>query len=155
MRKIERIPIIMKIMPWRIFLKDMMGSDYIVDMLVDLKANLESIEEYWLSNPDLRLTQVLVIKNIIPNLPGHWYYIEEVEWVINRNIIEPRDILFWGTYGKDGKGPFREVLIKDMSDDHIDNILFKNGGMINPLYEKYFRAEREYRRTNKIKKKDV
>lgn len=149
MRKIERIPIVLRCMEWRIFLKDMMGKDYDIDMLVEVKNNLESIKEFWLSNPDLRLTQVLVNLGICPNIPGHWYYTEEVDWLINRNVVQPRDILFWGTYGKNGDEPLRNVLIKDMSNDHIDNVLL-NVPKISPIYKVAFEYEREYRRKNKI-----
>ena len=140
-------------MEWRTFLKDMMGKDYNIDMLVEVKANLTGIKEFWLNNPDLRLTQVLVNLGIIPNIPGHWYYTEEVEWLIDRNIVEPRDILFWGTYGKSGCEPLKNVLIKDMSNDHIDNVLL-NVPRISPILQKAFHYEREYRRKNKIKIED-
>lgn len=29
----------------------------------------------------------------------------------------------WGTYGKDGKGPLKQIIIKDISDDHLDQII--------------------------------
>lgn len=27
--------------------------------------------------------------------------------------------MFWGSYGKDGKGPLRQIAIKDMETEHI------------------------------------
>ena len=42
-----------------------------------IKRILELIERYWDKNPDMRLTQVLVNNHIIPNFPGHWYYLED------------------------------------------------------------------------------
>ena len=34
-----------------------------------------------------------------------------------------REHFMWGTYGKDGKGPFRRIALKDMSDGHIRAVL--------------------------------
>ena len=34
-----------------------------------------------------------------------------------------REHFTWGTFGKDGKGPFRRVALKDMSDAHIRAVL--------------------------------
>lgn len=34
-----------------------------------------------------------------------------------------REILAWGTYGKDGKQPFKRVAIKDMEASHIEAVL--------------------------------
>ncbi len=42
-----------------------------------IKPYLKKIEEFWLKNPDLRFTQVLVNMDIIPNFPGMWYYKED------------------------------------------------------------------------------
>lgn len=42
-----------------------------------IKPYLKQIEKFWLENPDLRFTQVLVNMNIIPNFPGMWYYKED------------------------------------------------------------------------------
>jgi len=34
-----------------------------------------------------------------------------------------REILAWGTYGKDGKKPFKRVAVKDMETGHIEAVL--------------------------------
>lgn len=48
--------------------------------LADFYYDSESeVEKFWLENPDLRFSQVLVILGIIPNIPGFWYYMEEDE----------------------------------------------------------------------------
>ena len=44
-----------------------------------IKPFLEKIEKYWMKNPDLRFTQVIVSMEIIPNFPGMWYYKEDGE----------------------------------------------------------------------------
>src|SRR6056297_2577767 len=43
------------------------------------EKNKEEIKKFWLNNPDLRFSQVLVTLDIIPNIPGSWYYKEEDE----------------------------------------------------------------------------
>ena len=56
-----------------------------------------------------------------------------------------RENLLWGTLGKDGKGPEKQVLLKDMSTDHIKNCIdgcFVDG---NPVYKDAFKEELEYR----------
>lgn len=42
-----------------------------------IKPYLKKIEEFWLENPDLRFTQILVNLKIIPNFHGMWYYKED------------------------------------------------------------------------------
>lgn len=153
MRAIKRIPIVLDKINWRHFIKDIMGKDYEIDMLIEIENNIDDIQRFWMSNPDLRLTQVLVNLGIIPNKPGFWYYIEEVDWLMQNEYVEPRDILYWGTYGKNGDKPLKKVLIKDMSNEHIENVLL-NVKEIDPLYEQAFIEEREHRRKNKIKIQD-
>lgn len=49
---------------------------------------------------------------------------------ITYNHLDPHDLLrcfvSWGTYGKKGDEPLRYVPVKDMSDEHIRNILNVN-----------------------------
>lgn len=81
MRDINRIPKILKNINLFEFIKSFnifRTDDEIKQWLTVI--NMEMLEDYWLKNPDLRLTQVLVNLNIIPNAPGVWYYIEETEW---------------------------------------------------------------------------
>lgn len=49
------------------------------DTIFIIKSHQEQIKEFWLSNPDLRYSQVLITLGIIPNIPGFWYYMEEDE----------------------------------------------------------------------------
>ncbi len=43
------------------------------------------------------------------------------------SLIQPKEVegsnLLWGTYGKSGKEPFREVKLKDCETDHLQAIL--------------------------------
>lgn len=56
-----------------------------------------------------------------------------------------REVIAWGTYGKEGKGPFRLVLLKDMETDHIQACL-DNVPTMHPYYKESFTNELEYRK---------
>lgn len=80
-------------------------------------------EEWKKQGVDLRFTQFLY-NNGMNGLGGHEYYLEE-EDILAKGFpdVEPREYLFWGSYGKDGKQPLKRVLIKDLATDHIEAIL--------------------------------
>lgn len=125
MRPIERIPIVLEVLPMREYITsfnilDEEGVNKVVDDIDIIK-----LKKFWEENPDLRLTQVLVNMNYIPNAPGLWYYTEESDWLIKNNICEPRDILFWGiNFDKNMKRiPHEKVLIKTLDTAHIKAIL--------------------------------
>lgn len=123
MRVKERIPIILNKINWFDFIQNLGcfdNSQEIADKCISLK---NVIEEFWLDNPDLRLTQVLVIKDIVPNSLGTWYYKEEVDYMIKNKFVKPEELLFWGTYGKDGKQPLKMIAINDMDSEHLDACL--------------------------------
>lgn len=52
----------------------------------------------------------------------------------NSTIEELADKLIWGTYGKDGKQPFKYVLLKNCETEHLQAIL--NIGDIGTLYSR-------------------
>jgi hypothetical protein len=131
----------------------------IENMIDNWNKNEVEIENFWKENPDLRLTQVLVIKNIIPNSPGMWYHTEESSYVIQNGLKEPREILFWGqNYDKDMNllPETRFILIKDMAKDHIEAILRdcdEGRYDINEYYLEVFKNElklRENGRNTKV-----
>jgi len=76
---------------------------------------IKKIETVWRKNPDWRFTQLLVNTNIIPNVPGLWYYKEDSDHFPNNKA----DLYFWGTYGKNGDEPYNKIAIKDMSTSHL------------------------------------
>ena len=167
MRQPKRIPIVLANISWFNFLRKISNyneMDAELKRLCDkVNENKTKIEEYWKQNPDLRLTQVLVNLELIPNFPGGWYYIEEVDWLIEQQILEPRDIKFWGVnYTKD-MTPLEETdwrLIKDLETDHIEAILEgrgrKNGNApwCGPSYLPYFQNELKLRK-NESKNSEV
>lgn len=55
-----------------------------------------------------------------------------------------REYLSWGTYGKNGKGPYHRILLKDMTNDHIEAVL--DYVPQNHVYVPFFKAELEFRR---------
>lgn len=57
---------------WRLRLDHLDAFDSIVE-------NKEVIREFWKENPDLRFSQVLICLELLPNIPGFWYYMEEDE----------------------------------------------------------------------------
>lgn len=42
---------------------------------------------------------------------------------MNGNHTSIRESARWGTFGKDGQGPLRFIIIKDIHDDHLANII--------------------------------
>ena len=61
-----------------------------------------------------------------------------------------REFANWGNRGKDGKSPLSYKSVKDMSNDHLDNIIKYMGGKIAPWMENIIREELTYRIINNI-----
>lgn len=57
-----------------------------------------------------------------------------------------RERFDWGTYGKDGKQPFTRVLLKDMTEEHIQAIL--NTQRLLVSVQNMFHRELVYRKEN-------
>lgn len=87
--------------------------------------NEEVIKRFWLENPDLRFSQVLINLGIIPNMPGFWYYMEEDE-ILEQLGIPAREYLLWGqNYDKDMNLLPKTIRkpIKELTTEHIQAIL--------------------------------
>jgi len=127
MRLKERIPIFIERVNWPSLLttiwKINLKSEDINEILININARKLDIKNYWLLNQDQRISQVLVNLGIIPNMSGIWYYMEEIE-ILKELGVPPRDYLLWGHY-IDRKNPnsLRYSVIKELSSDHIKNIL--------------------------------
>ena len=63
-------------------------------------------------------------------------------------IEDIRGFLSWGTYGKDGKSPYKRVLLKDMSNNHILAIIETQ--KIQDLLKEIFYRELDFRKNNDI-----
>jgi len=100
-------------------------------------------DEWKKQGVDLRFCQFL-FNNGIRNTGGYLYYWEENSiLLLLKPDISPREYLFWGTYGKDGKQPFTYKLIKDLDTDHIKNILETQ--VLNKAYMEAFQDELKLR----------
>lgn len=60
----------------------------------------------------------------------------------------------WGSYGKDGKQPRKEILIKDLSDLHICAILETQYHIIGTTTEWLLKIEQSYRKEKGIEVKE-
>lgn len=135
MRRPERIPIILEKLEddtnKEIVLKHLFkDAEYNIAFSVIKWNDMFNIfKQVYTDNPYLRITQVLVNTGIIPNVEGFWYYTEDEPLLVETNILQQRDIYFWGrNFNKEGKQlPNTEyVLIKDMETPHIQSILRDN-----------------------------
>jgi hypothetical protein len=150
MRAIERIDLFLEFIDGNVtpIIQDIWELNFPEDnqdnFVDDIYSHMGEIRTFWKLNPDLRFSQVLVSLNILPNIPGSWFYTEEEE-ILERLGIPARDYLLWGQYfNKDGTKmdkPIRRP-IKDMDTDHIKNILTGEWTR-NPEYIKCFTEELE------------
>ena len=127
MRRPERIPIVMENMDFEKFIADLnlLQKKSDVKKLAAVMDKM-ALEKYWIENPDERLTQVLVNTGILPNVPGLWYYIEEVDWLIEKKILKFEEIKFWGRNYDANKNRLPQtqfVVLKELSKSHIRNIM--------------------------------
>lgn len=149
-RLIERIPIIAKALETpqnkTRFIR-MILPDLPIEYIEKWQENVLWVE-FWEDHPYLRLTQVLVNLEIIPNFPGAWYYKEDVDLVLESGLLQKRDILLWGT--RVGENLVFKP-IKDLETSHIEAILGDNEeGLLNVNKEllKEFWVELKTRKTN-------
>lgn len=167
----ERIPIILKQFNnddvKRKYIKELLPGLYSEGRQLDLfdndidninksiekwNKNSKEIEKYWTENYQKRLVHVLIDLDIIPNYCS--IHINEVNYLIEYNIVQERDILFWGqNYDKDNNllPKTRYILIKDMTTNHILNVLnlyATNQLDIYPTYLKCFIREIYLRQKN-------
>lgn len=121
---------------------------------VRIKNFFRLLEEEWIKqSPDLRFCQFL-FNNGIVDTGGILYHQEEYE-ILQKHFpqIPVREYLMWGTYGRRGTNPLKHVLLKDMSNDHINAIL-STQTQITDFYRKALTDELEYRRNSNIKIED-
>jgi hypothetical protein len=147
MRNPERIPIILKYLDLKQFIIDLkvFDDDQMIDTLIDFHTSKEKVKNFWKENPDYRLVQVLIALNFLPNSPGFWYYTEEEDYLLEKDLIKFEDIKFWGVnyYKNSRKRPKTKFkLLKDLDIEHIRAILKYFGNrdnQINPKYLQYFK----------------
>lgn len=104
------------------------------------------LKEEWIKqSPDLRFGQFL-FNNGIVDMNQQMYHKEAFE-ILHDHFpnIEPREYIFWGTRGKDGKQPLKYILLKHLMSDHIEAIL-ETQKQMNKFYKKEFEKELKQRR---------
>lgn len=172
MRRPERIPIILeslkddsnKLKVLEKFFKPKEGSQleigmpyFEIDTIIKRWDKLfEEFSVFWKLTPDLRLSQALVNCGVMPNFMGFWYYLEDDTIMISTNILEPRDICFWGQNYDENLNRLPQtnwILIKNMSTDHIKAILNdceSNNQLVGSKYLEYFNNEIKLRENDKV-----
>lgn len=83
------------------------------------------IKDFWMDNPDLRYSQVLINMGIIPNYSGFWYYTEESE-ILEEQGVDLAKIMLWGVNFDKNMNQLPETdyrFICDLKTDHIQAIL--------------------------------
>ena len=102
--------------------------------------NKKTIFEYWKNYPDQRLTQMVFNIFGFKQYYGSLYH-KECKDYLNEDLHIPlRDLLLWGSYGKDQEGPLKHIWLDDIESDHIQAIL-DTQKQINTKYKKVFIQE--------------
>lgn len=57
-----------------------------------------------------------------------------------------RNTFTWGSFGKDGKGPKKQIKLKDLDTDHIEAILETQWHIKGTYVEEWMKKELEYRK---------
>jgi hypothetical protein len=141
MRNKKRIPICLELfLNKEILLKFLNGPrEY---ELHQIYGNYNIINSFWLKNPDLRFGQLLINLGLAED--GHYWFTEETDWLVNNGYCKLEDINFWGVnFFKNGKQRkhTKHKLLKDLADDHIENIIkyFEEHHLVlKDDYRKYF-----------------
>lgn len=158
MRRPERIPIIMEVLKDHDKLVNVLSTygEEFIQYLPHVVDKLNTIEDIWKQIPDYRLSQILIYQDVIPNIPGMWFYKEDEDVMVESGCLEERDIYFWGkNFTKEGKklSQTEYILIKDMGTSHIKSILRDNEEGLMTTSKKYlemFNRELNYRKIYNI-----
>ena len=68
---------------------------------------------------------------------------EDTDW-----FEKVREEFTWKSYGKDGKGPKKDIPLKDLTNEHLNAILETQWHIRGSHVEEYMRKELEYRKVN-------
>jgi len=146
MRQPGRIPIVLKVINWEHFLQEHLQLIDVTTEYDNIQENLEEFTKYWEEYYDLRLGQALINFGLLPDIFNLWE-VEETDWLIKNNYCTFEDIYFWGVnFTKEGERLPATVWvpIKDITIDHIQNILLffgARGYKMEEKYKEYFEAK--------------
>lgn len=127
MRRIERIPIVMKYFRQNTKILAKYCEIKQKDAKLLIENHYEDIFYQWIQYPDLRLSQLLVNIELIPDKNGIFFK-EEIDFLIEGEYIKKESITFWGTRGLGNE--FKEWLDKKPKlDDELEawNISYYKG----------------------------
>jgi len=140
MRKIERIDnFLRKVSFYTLFSRQWKEAGFDARK-VSSQAILRKreIRDFWKEHPYLSISQVLISLDIIEDVPGIWYFMEDDEILISQGF-HPSEVYLWGTaLDKNGK-PLPSIIwrtIGELDTEHLEAIV--NGGFVdgNPKYKK-------------------
>lgn len=84
----------------------------------------------WIELPGVNFATLYADYQTISNVRAYGYHnIDEVRLLSDAEVPDVHSIerkiegAVWGTYGKDGKGPLRWIMLKDAETDHLEAIL--------------------------------
>lgn len=157
MRPIERIDVILDKMDFD-YLESYLeskcpGATSVID--AEIKDRVEEIRELWKENSDQRLFQLLINYGYIFEEADLWNK-EESTWLIEQELAEPREVVFWGqNYDENGKLLPNTIYkpIKELTDGHLKGIVkyFGRMGVRKDKVLELIEKEIELRRDLKLK----
>lgn len=73
------------------------------------------------------------LRRVFPSVPDY----EELSLYYGDPHAKIRELFDWGSYGKDGKQPLRRILLKNLTDDHIDAIIRTQWQLPSYIHEQF------------------
>lgn len=107
--------------------------------------NYESLLESNIKYFDTRFGQHLINQGIIQD--NNAWYKEEVDFLVKEGVVKYEEIHFWGSRGLNGNEPLKFIPLKDLTDDHIKNIV-RDVPNLNSQYLEYFNSRLNNSKTN-------
>lgn len=95
----------------------------IINLLVKQGFFTNEQLEDWKKSPDLRLAQYLINNNLVQEDRDIYNFQDECWVTMEKLWFKRRDFAMRGWYGKDWKWELEYKIIKDMDDEHIENII--------------------------------
>lgn len=150
MRNKNRIPVLLDIYARdtvkESYLRNVVGLASRTDILKYIskwKVNEEKIEEEWLKDPNLRMSELLILTKTLPNLSGNWAYTEDEVFMERYGIADKRATTIYSKLGTEFE---KGIPLKSTSDK--DLVALKNE--LGDDTPNYILKELEFRREKAI-----